>query len=102
MYVPTIFTTSSKKGPRPKWTIYVNNFGILCRLPVAYNGLCRGLKYSLKVPYIILDYPNVAGFWYSLFGQFENIALCLNKKYLHQTFTEFLPDQYSHFDVSIR
>ena len=46
-----------------------------------WTSLCRGLKYLLKVRYmyIILVYPNVTGFPSSLFGQFENIALCLKK-----------------------
>ena len=76
------FCNFRKKGPRPKWTIYkhvsdnskkclsVGNFGILsvvvvgvlCSASTAYTGLCRGLKYLLKVRYIILVDPNGAGF----------------------------------------
>ena len=76
------FCNFRKKGPRPKLTIYkhvsdnskkcksVGNFGILsvicrlsvCRASTAYNSLCRGLKYLLKVSYIILNYPNVTRF----------------------------------------
>ena len=45
----------------------VGNFGILsvvvvCSASTAYTSLCRGLKYLLKIIYIILVYPNVARF----------------------------------------
>ena len=48
----------------------VGNFGILsvvvvvvvCVLAPAYTSLCRGLKYSPKVRYIILVDPNGVGF----------------------------------------
>ena len=29
---------------------------------IAYNSLCKDLKYILNTPYIILNYPNVVGF----------------------------------------
>ena len=77
----TIFCNFRKKDPRTKWTIYkhvldnykkclsVGNSGILsvvvvvvCVLAPAYTSLCRGLKYSPKVMYIILVDPKVAGF----------------------------------------
>ena len=67
-----------KKNHRPKWTIYkheldknkkclsVDNFGILLsldyRVPAAFAGLCKGLKYLPKIQYFILDYPNVTEF----------------------------------------
>ena len=81
--VPTIFVTS-KKGPRPKWTIFkpesdknqnclsVSYSGILsvfvCSAFTAYSSLCRcrGLKYLLKKyrisSKIILTWPD---FWFS-------------------------------------
>ena len=72
-YVSTIFVTFRKKGPRPKWTIYkrdsdknekclsVCNFEILSVThPKAYYSLSWGLKYLLKIPYSILNFPNVA------------------------------------------
>ena len=34
----------------------------VCRASTAYTSFCRGLKYLLKVRYIILNYPNVARF----------------------------------------
>ena len=44
----------------------VGNFGTLfssvCVLAPTYTSLCRGLEYLLKVRYIILVYPNGAGF----------------------------------------
>ena len=74
-----------KKGSRPKWTIYkhvldnskkclsvvvvvvvvvviVVVVGVLCSASTAYTGLCRGLKYLLKVRYIIPNHPNVVRF----------------------------------------
>ena len=35
---------------------------VVCSASPAYTGLCRGLKYLLKVRYIILNDPNVARF----------------------------------------
>ena len=32
------------------------------RLVLIYINLCRGMKYLLKIPYFIQDYPNLAGF----------------------------------------
>ena len=72
-----LFCNFRKKVPRPKWTIYkhksdknkkcvsVGNFKILsvtCSASAAYTSLCRGLKYLLKVGYIILDNLNLARF----------------------------------------
>ena len=67
------FTTSRKKGPRPKWTLYkhepdknkkclnvgysgILEFGLssICVLAPTYISSCRGLEYLLKVQYIIL------------------------------------------------
>ena len=65
------------KSPRPKWIIYkhvsdeskkclsVGNARILsvvCEQSPAFPSICRGLEYLLKVRYIILVVPNVAGF----------------------------------------
>ena len=76
--VLTIFVTSRKKGPKPKWTIYkhesdknkknlsVGYLGILsvvvCCGPIAYTSLCRDLKYLLNITHFILDYHKVDGF----------------------------------------
>ena len=66
-----------KKSSRPKWAMYkhelekirnaclfvISEFCItVCSASTAYTRLCRGLKYLLKVPYIITNYPNVVGF----------------------------------------
>ena len=44
----------------------VGNLGILsvivpvaCSASTACTSLCRGLKYFLKIPYLIIDYPNL-------------------------------------------
>ena len=85
----TFFCDFRKKGPRPKWTIYkhvsdnskkclsVGNSEILsvvcrpssavvvvvvCVLAPAYTSLCRELKYSPKVGYIIVVDPLWTGF----------------------------------------
>ena len=75
------FCNFRKKGPRSKWTIFkdvsdnskkclcVGNFRILS---VVVDSLCRGLKYLLKIKYIILNYPNVA--WFFIFE-----TLCLDR-----------------------
>ena len=66
--VTTIFATSRKSGPRPKWTIYKHisdnssSSSSICSASTAYTSLCRGLKYLLKVRYIISNHPNVARF----------------------------------------
>ena len=55
------------------------NFGFLpvvCNASAAYTRLCKGLKYLLKVRYIILNYPDF-DFRDSLFGKGKNIDLCL-------------------------
>ncbi len=41
-------------------TVVVVVVGVLCSASTAYTGLCRGLKYLLKVRYINPNYPNVA------------------------------------------
>ena len=60
-------------GPdKNKQCLSVRNFGIqsavivvvVCSAFTAYTSLCRGLKYLLKVRYIILVYPNLARFLY--------------------------------------
>ena len=72
------FYKFQKKGPRPKWTIYKHEsdkkekclsviekiclFSVVCSASAVYSSLCRGLKYLLKVWYIILVYPYVARF----------------------------------------
>ena len=42
---------------------------------ITYTRLCRGLEYLLKVPYIILDYPNVPEFLI-----FDTLCLDSSKK----------------------
>ena len=66
IYVPTIFTTSRKKV-LPKWTIYKHESDkivivVFCSMSIAYTSSCRGLKYLVKITYIIQDYANVARF----------------------------------------
>ena len=60
--------------------------GVLCSASTAYTGLFRGLKYLLKVRYIIPNHPNVARFliFETFFEQSKNIGLCLNlsEKYI--------------------
>ena len=82
-HVPTIFATSRRKaldsnGPYistsqtkiRKVYLYVGYFEILSVVVVClwsgstsavYTSLCRGLKYLLNVPYIILGYPILVG-----------------------------------------
>ena len=48
---------------------------MICSASEAYTNLCRGLKYLLKVMYIILNYPTVAQFWI-----FETLYLGRTKK----------------------
>ena len=51
-------------------SVYIGNFrmqSVVVYLPIssvstAYICLCRGLKYLLKVPYIILNYPKITEF----------------------------------------
>ena len=83
----------------------------------AYTSLCRGLKYILKISYFIQNHSNkgrIFDFLDSLFGQDENIALCLKKKSqkwkafvldntnLHQTFTDYVSNQCTHQGNLIR
>ena len=69
--VSTAICICMKKGPRPKYVLdnskkclCLGNFGILsvglsvCSASTAYNSLCRGLNYLLKVRYIILTWPD--------------------------------------------
>ena len=77
LLVPTFLTDFRKKVLDPNISIYkhesdnLRNFclsvGIMsvfvvCSASTAYTGLCKGLKYLLKVRYIILDSSNVVGF----------------------------------------
>ena len=75
----------------------------VCCASTAYTSLFRGLKYLLKVRYIILNYPNVA--WFFIFD-----ILCLGRaktktyvwKNIHKMngiFTECLSNQYAYFDI---
>ena len=47
---------------RQFWNSVCCLFCVVCSASAAYISLCKGLKYLLKVSYIIQDYPNVAGF----------------------------------------
>ena len=60
-YVPVSFVTSKKKGPRPKWTLYKQEFVsvvlefilmsvVVCSAPQANSSLCRRLEKILKRP----------------------------------------------------
>ena len=75
-YFSTIFVTSGKKILDPNGP-YISTFQTIkknclsvgrsacrsvCHASTAYTSVCRGLKYLLKVRYIILNYPNVARF----------------------------------------
>ena len=110
----TLFCDFRKKGPRSEWTIYkhvsdnskkslsVGNSGILsvivvCVLAPAYISLCRGLEYSTKHRNITVVDPNGDGF--SIFETIflRHLNLVTN---LHQTFTEWVSSQYTHFDIS--
>ena len=118
------FHDFQKKDPRPKWVIIhkhesdknkkclsLGNFGVLsvivvCSAPIALTSLGRGLKYLLKVPYIILDYPNVSEFLI-----FQTLCLGSSKtlSYVWKdykikingicVFTEFMSNRYVHFDI---
>ena len=89
------------------------NFRILsvCSTSTSNTSLYVGLKYLLKVSYIILYYPKVARFFI-----FETLCLGSSKtlpyvwkKYhknewhlrlVTQIFTECVSNQYTHFDIS--
>ena len=63
----------------------VDNFGILSvfvSTPKAYINLCRDLKYLLKIPYFIRDYPNMA------FFIFETVLLVCLVPYIFTRFFE--------------
>ena len=49
---------------------------VVCSASAAYTSLYRGLKYLLKVP-IIIERGRIFDFRDSVFGQVENIVLCL-------------------------
>ena len=56
-YVPNIFATSKKNGPRPKWTIIRHDSN---NASAAYTSICRGLQYLLKyriLSKMILTWP---------------------------------------------
>ena len=123
------FATARKKGPRLKWTIYrhksdknkkslyVSNFGILyvvvCSKSTAYTSFWKCLKYLLKISCFIQDYYKLHDFLIlkTLCMGRSKILRCVWKKltsfafgstYLHQTFTEFLSNPYTNFNISIR
>ena len=96
----------------------VDNFGIMSIViystSVAYTSLYRGLKYLLKIPYFIHNYPNMAGFliFETLFWASrkhcpisEKISqkwagFVFGRTHFHQTFTKCVSNQYTQFDVS--
>ena len=59
---------------KSKKCLSVGNFRILsvgvCSASTAFTSLCRGPNYLLNVRYIIIVYPNVAGFLF-----FETLCL---------------------------
>ena len=88
---------------------------VVCVLAPAYTSLCRGLKYLPKVRYIILVDPLWARFlifetvflgrsatlpyvWKIISQKWA--AFAFGSTYLHQTFTECMFNQYTHFDTS--
>ena len=70
----SLFLKLPEKSARPKWTMteirivclsVILEFYLLlsvCNASIVYTSLCRGLKYLLKVQYIILVYPNLANY----------------------------------------
>ena len=88
---------------------------VVCSASTTYTSLCRGLKYLLKVRFIILVYPNVARF--SIFktlclGKSKTLSyvwINKNKSERHlclvtNSFTKLnqnVYNQYGHFDISI-
>ena len=48
---------------------------VVCSASIAYNSLCRGLEYLLKIPYFIQNCPNVV--WFLIFK-----TLCLGRSKL--------------------
>ena len=52
---------------------------IVCSAFINYTSLCRSLKYLLKIPYFVQDYPNVPGFSKLFFEQVQNIAQNIEK-----------------------
>ena len=110
-YVTTIFATSRKKGLDPNGP-YISTFQtilrngclsviskfclslsvVVCCASTVYTGLCRRLKYLLKVRYIIPNHLNVVRFFdfrHSLFGQSKNIDLCHKNTSKYLTEFEF-------------
>ena len=108
-YIDTFWDKSEK-------CLSVSNSGILSAVIcyphmscAAYTSLCRGLEYSsLKVRYIIVVDSVQDGFliFDTVFlGMSEKLntkwaALAFGSKYLHQTFTECVSNQKTHFDIS--
>ena len=120
---PTIFATSwkrvldrrgpymSKHKPAICWCLW----SVASLEAISLYSLCRGLKFLLKVPYIVQDYFKVDKFLF-----FE--SLCLGRKYclisekkisqkltafvfgktqLHQTSKKCVSNQWTHLDVLI-
>ena len=89
---------------------------VVCVLAPAYTSLCRGLEYWQKVRYIIVVDPNGAAFlivgtiflgrtatlpyvWKTISQKWAPFAI--GSTSLHQTFTEYVSNQYTHFDILI-
>ena len=81
------FWNFERNGPKPKWTqmfqtilrnvwlLVILEFcllSVVCNASAAYISLCKDIKYLLKIPYIIQNSPNMAGFF--IFS-----TLCLGK-----------------------
>ena len=77
---------------RNKKCLSVGNFGIMsvvvCSLSVAYTMLYRGLKYLLKIPYIIQDYPKYCPMSKKISQKWMVFVFGSTPTHLHQSFTE--------------
>ena len=91
-----------------------SSLSVVYVLAPAYTSLCRDLKYLPKVRYIILVDLLWAGFliFETVFlGRSATLPyawkihhknewhLCLGCTYPHQTFTEYISNWYTHFDI---
>ena len=76
----------------------------VCNASVAYTSFCRGLKYLPRPDFWFTTLFFVAGWKHCLMSKKmlqKRSAFAFGSIYLHQTFTECVSNQYTHFYISI-
>ena len=76
------------RNVRPLVILEFCQLSVVCSASATYTILCRGLKYLLKVRYIILVYPNVARYLIS-----ETLCLGSSKTLKSQMISKFCRDK---------